>query len=98
MKTILLLTACGLTGLLTSCSLVGLHTKGDLDKAVQKAQQRGLQQGRSIEARSSYLEDQAELEKPQPDYNYYRIPVPAHTASDGVKIEQHDRTLKIVTQ
>ncbi len=98
MKTILLLPICGLSGLLTNCSLVGLHTKGDLKEAVQKAEQRGLQQGRSIEARSSYLENQAKLEKPQPDYRYYQIPVPAHTAEDGVKIEQHDRTFEITTQ
>lgn len=98
MKTKSLLTICSLFGLLTSCSLVGLRSERDVRIAARAAELRGIQQGQAIEARAALIEDQAELEKPQPDFRFYEIPVPAHTDPDGVRIEQHNQTLEIVTQ
>lgn len=98
MTTKSILTICGLLALLSSCSTLGLYTRGDVKDAETKAVRRGIQQGRSYEARASLMRDQAELEKPQPESVYYEIPVPAHTTSDGVKIEAHKKTVEVVTR
>jgi hypothetical protein len=98
MRTISSPIICGLLGLLSSCSTLGLYTTSDLKDAETKAVRRGVQQGRAFEARASLMQDQAELEKPRPESNYYEVPVPAHVNSDGVRIEAHKKTVKIVTQ
>ena len=98
MKSKFVIPMCSLLALLTSCSTLGIYTRGHVKSAEQRAIQRGIQQGRSIEARASLIRDQDELEKPQPESNYYEIPVPAYTTADGVNIEQHDRTVEIITQ
>jgi hypothetical protein len=97
MKTRSILTIFGLLALLPSCSTLGLYTTGDVKDAETKAVRRGIQQGRSLEARASLMKDQAELEKPQPESVYYEIRVPAHMTSDGVKIEAHNKTVEIIT-
>lgn len=98
MKAKLLLTLCSLSGLLSSCSLVGIYTRDDIKKEARIAELHGFEQGRALEARTSMMRYQTELERSQPEYQSYQVPVPAHITPDGVKIEQHYKNLEIVTQ
>lgn len=82
---------------LSSCSLFGIPTRDDLRRAEKTAFERGLADGRAAEVRRRYHEEQEEMagEIPPPPTRYYEVSMPAHTASDGVKIEAHKLTLAV---
>jgi len=97
-KLLSLLGAALLPLMLPSCSLLGIPTMNDLKRVEQSSFQRGQQAGRATEVRRAYHQAQLEKERPEPPVptHYYEVDVPAHTASDGVKIEAHKLTLAIV--
>ncbi len=82
---------------LSSCSLFGIPTRNDLRRAEENAFERGVADGRAAEVRRRYHEEQEEMagEIPPPPTRYYEVSMPAHTASDGVKIEAHKLTLAV---
>jgi hypothetical protein len=83
---------------ISSCSLVGIPTKEDLRQVGKTSYERGLQDGRAAEVRRRYHEEQEQraMEGPPPNpVRYYEVSMPAHTASDGVKIEAHKLTLAV---
>lgn len=82
-----------------------LYTGGDLKRAGEYAYQSGLATGRASQVRQEYHQTwQTGEQTPAPEdkepaltkKHYYEVPVPAHTASDGVKIEAHTQTIEIV--
>jgi hypothetical protein len=82
---------------LSSCSLFGIPTRDDLRRAEKTAFERGLADGRAAEVRRRYHEEQEEMagDAAPPPTRYYEVSMPAHTASDGVKIEAHKLTLAV---
>lgn len=99
MKTIRLIRCVALAAplFISSCSLVGIPTREDLRRAERSAFEKGLADGRAAEVRRRYHEEQEESarETPPTPVRYYEVSMPAHTASDGVKIEAHNLTLSI---
>ncbi len=81
----------------SSCSLMGVPNMEDLKRVEQASFQRGHQAGRAAEVRRAYHQEQLEKERPTPPppTRYYEVTVPAHTASDGVKIENHKLTIAV---
>ena len=81
----------------SSCSMVGIPSKDDLRRVEKSSFERGFADGRAAEVRRRYHEEQEQLagETPPPPVRYYEVAMPAHTASDGVKIEAHKLTLAI---
>lgn len=84
--------------MLPSCSLVGLHTKKDLITESRLAYSRGFKSAQAVAARTEYLRQQKELEKPQPKAKGYKIRVPEYTAPDGVSFYSHNKNVQIVTR
>jgi len=83
--------------LTSSCSLVGIPSKEDLKRVEKTSFKRGFEDGRAAEVRRRYHEEQQEIasETPPAPVRYYEVSMPAHTASDGVKIESHKLTLSV---
>jgi len=81
----------------SSCSLFGIPTREDLRRVEKSSFERGLADGRAAEVRRRYHEEQQKMagETPPPPVRYYEVSMPAHTASDGVKIEAHKLTLAV---
>lgn len=89
---------CSLPLLLANCSTLGLYTGKHIKRAKQEARIKGIaeEQARIVHAR--YMEQQAELEKPQPQSTYYDIPVPPYTAPDGTRYDATRKTIKITNR
>jgi len=96
MKPQLVITSIVLT-LLSSCAPLGVYTKRHLRSEAASARVRGIQEGRQQEVRRSQIQRELELSKPQPKSEYYELPVPAHTTSDGVLIAPHHSNFQIYT-
>lgn len=81
----------------SSCSLVGIPTREDLRRVEKSSFERGFADGRAAEVRRRYHEEQEKIagETPPTPARYYEVSMPAHTASDGVKIEAHKLTLAV---
>ena len=91
---------------LSSCG----YTARDLQKAKDHAYQRGVAAGRAAIVRKEYHDEQEARENtymtgenghpllpPLPvKRRYYEIPVPAHTAADGVRIEAHTQNIEVI--
>lgn len=83
---------------LSGCAAFGLQTGSQVYKRQQAAYQKGVAAGRVHTVRQEYHRREMEKELPPPPVpkKYYRIPVPAHTNSEGVRVEAHEVTLEIV--
>ncbi len=98
MKSTILITTTGLGALLSSCAPLGIYSGNYVYQQNQKARELGIQEGKAIATRAAHMQAQAKLEKPQPQFKYYSIPVEGHTDASGIKFEAHTKTVEIVTQ
>ncbi|MDB4265131.1 hypothetical protein N9891_00120 [bacterium] len=98
MKTFQLIITASAWILLPSCSLVGLRTTKEFSRETRLAYSRGFNAAKAAAARASYLQQQEDLEKPQPKANRYKIRVPKYTAADGVNFLSHNKNIQIVNQ
>lgn len=88
MKTTLLTLGSALL-LLQSCAPLGLYRPKDLINEARIARARGIDEGRATELRRQELIRELELTKPQSSSEYYELPIPAYTNTDGVQIAPH---------
>lgn len=87
-----------LSGLYAALFLSGCYTKSEVGRISHQERTLGFDEGVAHRIRKEEHERQLRLAEKGTSERYYQVPVPAYTNAEGVRIEAHELSIKILTE